>query len=68
MISRKDTVNISNMPVASEEPYDPEWKVEEGSWIAKRFAPLAQPSDWKITKFETTPPVRIYFVYLVPVS
>ena len=68
MISRNGTVNISNMPVASEEPYDPEWKAEHGSWVVKRFASLVQPSDWKITKFVTTLPVRIYSVYLAPVS
>ena len=57
MISRKDTVNISNMPVAHEEVYTPQLEVEEGSWIANTFASLLHPSDWKITKFETTPPV-----------
>ena len=57
MISRKDTVNISNMPIASEEPYPPQSQLEEGSWMAKKFASLADPSQWKITKFETTPPV-----------
>ena len=60
MISRKDTVNISNMPVAHEEVYTPQLEVEERSWIADTFASLLHPSDWKITKFETTPPVGPY--------
>ncbi|TBU53789.1 hypothetical protein BD310DRAFT_937381 [Dichomitus squalens] len=62
MISRKDTVNISNMPVAHEEVYTPQLEVEEGSWIANTFASLLHPSDWKITTFETTPPMSSYII------
>ena len=43
MISRKDTVNISNMPVAHEEVYTPQLEVEGRSWIADTFASLLHP-------------------------
>ncbi|KAM5543145.1 hypothetical protein V8D89_003019 [Ganoderma adspersum] len=62
MISRKDTVNISNMPIASEEPYTPQSQLEQGSWTAKKFASLTDPSQWKITEFETTPPMSSYII------
>ena len=58
MISRKDTVNLSNMAVESEGPHSPA-DVAPGSWLAKRMASLVDVSEWKVTRFGTTPPVRL---------
>ena len=58
MISRNDTINISNMPIASEEPYTPQLQLDKDEWLSDLLTGLLHPSEWKITKFETTPPVR----------
>lgn len=58
MVSRKDTVNINNMPAESEEPYDPE-KVQQGSGLARKLFFVKDASEWKTTRFQTTPPVRL---------
>ena len=56
MVSRADTVNLSNMPAISDEVYRPE-SVAKDSWLAKKMSTLADAGQWKVTKFETTPPV-----------
>lgn len=58
MISRADTTNLSNMPVLSEGPYVPT-EAEEGiGKLTKLFAKLSmEGKDWKVTKFDKTPPV-----------
>ncbi|KAJ7247921.1 hypothetical protein B0H12DRAFT_1203161 [Mycena haematopus] len=67
LVSRSDTVNLSNMPSYSEEPCDPS---EE---LAHLFRlPEDQDVDddddddvgfaWKITKFQTTPSMSTYLV------
>ncbi|KAI0743398.1 peptidase family M1-domain-containing protein [Daedaleopsis nitida] len=61
MVSRKDSVNISNMPAASEGPYDPEHS-ESDSWLAKKMTSLPDASEWKVTKFQTTPPMSTYLI------
>ncbi|KAF7301221.1 Leucyl aminopeptidase [Mycena indigotica] len=51
MISRADTVNLSNMPVASETSYNPnsgDFQLPEGLW--------------KVTTFDETPPMSTYIV------
>ncbi|KAH8117511.1 peptidase family M1-domain-containing protein [Phellopilus nigrolimitatus] len=48
LISRKDTVNLSNMPSLSEEPYT------SGNCVDSE--------KWKITKFDRTPPMSSYLV------
>lgn len=54
MISRVDSVNLSNMPVISEEPYD---------HATSEFSTIASSTDkWKITKFETTPLMSSYLL------
>lgn len=68
MISRADTVNLSNMPVASEEEY----KSASGSGttvssLADWFSALTikdqnASNKWKISRFETTPPMSSYIV------
>lgn len=64
MISRKDTTNLSNMPVISEEVHKPGTGTDDcgDAALAKMFAALGtdEPSkdEWKITKFDTTPLVR----------
>jgi aminopeptidase 2 len=68
MISRADTVNLSNMPVSSEKEYDPESiEYSDVSSLIHRFSTLTTQdksfSDrWKITRFETTPPMSSYIV------
>ena len=68
MISRNGTVNLSNMPIASEEIYHPEaTKLEvEDPLVETLFSTLAIEDSpevqWKISKFETTPPVCRYYL------
>ncbi|CDO74266.1 hypothetical protein BN946_scf184643.g6 [Trametes cinnabarina] len=62
MLSRAGSVNLSNMPAQSEKNCDAHDSFEQGSWIAKRIAGLEDPSQWKVTQFETTPPVSTYLV------
>jgi hypothetical protein len=59
MISRLDTVNLSNMPVITEEVLDP--GVNISSELAD-IVPTTQHEKWRITKFETTPPMSTYIV------
>jgi hypothetical protein len=57
MISRADTVNLSNMPVVSEGPY-PQGDTDEGRSLEKLISlfSLDESLDkWKVTSFETTP-------------
>jgi aminopeptidase 2 len=59
MVSRADTVNLSNMPIKTEEPYDPVNHTE----IQEMIASLTATSDkWKVTKFETTPLMSSYLL------
>lgn len=68
MISRADTVNVSSMPVASEEEYKP--GSESGttvSSLSEWFSALTlkdqdASNKWKISRFETTPPMSSYIV------
>ncbi|KAL5490410.1 APE2 [Sanghuangporus weigelae] len=48
LISREGTVNLSNMPAISEEPYT--------------SSSLPSGEKWKITKFDRTPPMSSYLV------
>ncbi|KAF8162999.1 leucyl aminopeptidase [Crassisporium funariophilum] len=59
MISRADTVNLSNMPALSEEP------IQHGTNTPADLAEIlasTQNEKWKITKFDTTPPMSSYIV------
>jgi aminopeptidase 2 len=62
LISRADTVNLSNMSAISEEIYKPQSsKFAEDGPVAKVLHSLAIEEDveeWKITRFESTPLVR----------
>lgn len=66
MISRADTVNLSNMSITSEEIYKPKTtKVEDPSLEALFSSLTTQDSpeaQWKISKFQTTPPMSTYLV------
>ena len=44
------------MPAISEDVYRPE-SVDKDSWLAKKMGTLADAGRWKVSKFETTPPV-----------
>jgi len=64
MISRTNTVNLSNMPVASEKVYSTGTDSADDS-LASSLAALSigEVNDqWKITRFEKSPPVRITLV------
>jgi aminopeptidase 2 len=66
MISRANTVNLNNMPVVSEEEYTPSLKdsTDVISWLSSKFSAVTtgEADKWKITKFETTPPMSTYIV------
>ena len=68
MISRSDTVNLSNMPVVSEKPFAETSESEKDGKaigkLAKMFSLKSETTSsdatkgWKITRFEKTPLVR----------
>ncbi|KAJ7667400.1 leucyl aminopeptidase [Mycena rosella] len=60
MVSRSDTVNLSNMPATSEESYDPSSSPDAD--LASFVSTLAKDIQWKITKFQVTPPMSSYLV------
>lgn len=68
MISRENTVNLSNMSVASEMPLSKNPKDGEESIgkLTKMFASLkteeSSSTGWKVTKFERTPLISSYLV------
>ncbi|OSX62014.1 hypothetical protein POSPLADRAFT_1143568 [Postia placenta MAD-698-R-SB12] len=68
MISRADTVNLSNMSVESESTYEPGSLDATGAvvWLTKLASPAisgtAAGDKWKITRFQTTPPMSTYLV------
>lgn len=68
MISREGTVNLSNMPAASEKPlskgYEEAGEDTVGK-LVKQFSSLKteeSSTGWKITKFERTPLISSYLV------
>jgi len=64
MISRSNTVNLSNMPIISEEVYKPGSSTAVDS-LASRLSSLSigeLTDEWKVTRFETTPPMSSYIV------
>jgi aminopeptidase 2 len=68
LISRENTVNLSNMPAVSENVYEVSSSENSSiSGVTKWLSSLAlgdkaAEDKWKITKFETTPPVSTYLV------
>ena len=61
MISRVDTVNLSNMPAVSEKIYSTGTDSSDDS-LAYSLAALSigeVNSQWKITRFQESPPVRV---------
>ncbi|KAL1947447.1 hypothetical protein VTO73DRAFT_14408 [Trametes versicolor] len=60
LVSRVNSVNLSNMPAISE-VYKPDAAIAE-PWIAKKLSTLPDAGQWKITQFEATPPVSTYLV------
>ncbi|KIJ42373.1 hypothetical protein M422DRAFT_75548 [Sphaerobolus stellatus SS14] len=57
LISRAETVSLSNMPAASEDSLD--GTTDE---VIGKFFKDSDPAGWKVTKFETTPPMSTYIV------
>jgi hypothetical protein len=67
MISRADTVNLSNMPVAHETEYRAGTSGSDpllDKLLSSLFVPDTNPEKWKITNFETTPLVWLPFVLM----
>ena len=66
LISRANTVNLSNMPVVSEKPFTTSSEDDPSvGKLAKAFSKLKtsdSETGWKITKFETTPLISSYLV------
>ncbi|KAI6111482.1 hypothetical protein EV401DRAFT_1990111 [Pisolithus croceorrhizus] len=68
MISRADTVNLSNMPAVSEELCTAGTTDNEGNALPALFSKLGfqdevqVKDEWKITRFKTTPPMSTYIV------
>ncbi|KAF9466381.1 leucyl aminopeptidase [Collybia nuda] len=64
LISRDGTVNLSNMPAISEEVYEPGNRITgENADLLKLLSSLTTRDDkWKITRFQTTPPMSTYIV------
>ncbi|KAK0197309.1 leucyl aminopeptidase [Armillaria mellea] len=61
MISRADTINLSNMPSNSEKVYVP--GNAEFSVLEEKFPSLRTlDGEWKVTTFDTTPPMSSYIV------
>ncbi|KAJ7018485.1 leucyl aminopeptidase [Mycena alexandri] len=60
MISRSETVNISNMAVESEALYDANSTVDAA--LAGLLSTLPEDTQWKITKFQKSPPMSSYLV------
>ncbi|KAJ7472122.1 leucyl aminopeptidase [Mycena latifolia] len=60
MVSRSNTVNLSNMPATSEEVYDSSSALDVD--FTSIVSTLPKDSQWKITKFQTTPPMSCYLV------
>ncbi|KAJ6558345.1 hypothetical protein B0H19DRAFT_1292397 [Mycena capillaripes] len=61
MISRSDTVNISNMSVESEVGYDPVSAALDMD-LVRLLSTITKDVQWKITKFQKTPPMSSYLV------
>lgn len=66
LISRADTVSLSNMPAVSEEVYTAEPPAGNTisaltQWVSSLTLGGKAEEKWKITKFETTPPVSSDF-------
>lgn len=66
MVSRADTVNLSNMPAVSEEEYTPSYQdsTDAVSWLSSKFSELTtgEGDKWKITKFQTAPLISTYII------
>ncbi|KAF8892603.1 leucyl aminopeptidase [Infundibulicybe gibba] len=61
LISRADTINLSNMPVISEEEYKPEGAKSDD--ISELMSSLTvADGKWKTTRFQTTPIMSSYLV------
>ena len=64
LISRKETVNLNNMPITSELVCAPDMG-GPGTWLSTKIASLPNPEEWKVTQFETTPKVGVLWFGLL---
>ena len=67
MISRSNTVNLSNMPVESEKVYSTGVNSNDDTLASSLSAlSIGEVNDqWKITRFEKSPPVRLVLLSIV---
>ncbi|KAH8102858.1 peptidase family M1-domain-containing protein [Cristinia sonorae] len=63
LISRVGTTSLANMPSISEDMYTPNTAIDV-PWLNQKLAELSKKDEkqWKITKFEKTPPMSTYIV------
>ena len=61
LVSRAKTVNLANMPVRTEHLQSQATQSEVTRWL-DQFTEAVSKDEWKITVFETTPPVGILYV------
>ncbi|KAJ2987276.1 hypothetical protein NUW54_g9473 [Trametes sanguinea] len=62
MLSKVDSVNLSNMMVKSEKACNTPDALKDDPWLTMKAGTLDDQSQWKITRFETTPPISTYLV------
>ncbi|KAL9714866.1 Aminopeptidase 2 mitochondrial [Leucoagaricus gongylophorus] len=62
LISRADTTNLSNMPSVSEEVITPNYQSSKGDSDYEALFSGLKDGEWKITKFQDTPPMSSYIV------
>ncbi|THH28050.1 hypothetical protein EUX98_g6135 [Antrodiella citrinella] len=65
LISRDNTVALSNMPAVAENKYDPNAEYKGGviSWLTSKLSAVPKTDGpWKITEFAMTPPMSTYVV------
>ncbi|KIP12371.1 hypothetical protein PHLGIDRAFT_32955 [Phlebiopsis gigantea 11061_1 CR5-6] len=66
MVSRTNTVNLANMSAISEHVYSPSQaeNPDVAAWLIHKFSSLnmEEAAEWKVTKFDKTPPMSSYIV------
>ncbi|KAJ3574305.1 hypothetical protein NP233_g1859 [Leucocoprinus birnbaumii] len=62
LISRADTTNLSNMPAVSEDVITPNTQAAKGDAGYEALFAGLKDGEWKVTKFENTPPMSSYIV------
>ena len=61
MISRAGTTNLSNMPCATESTFTQNTVIDV-PWFGEKLLSITNGQEWKVAKFEKTPPVCVMFL------